>query len=147
LLKSLIAVDRLMSVTHYSCFAALRRATAGRQISSCSPKRGHDLGGGDGQQLSPCHCRRDGNSPASSSRLDVPVLAIALWMWFSTVRTHNVSRVAISRLDRPCPISITISRSRSVSGSRSAALRRVAVRAPHCSANASALAEQPNADP
>ena len=68
-------------------------------------------------------------------------------MWFSTVRTDNVNRVAISRLDSPCPISITISRSRSVSGSRSAALRRVAVRAPHCSANASALAEQPNADP
>src|ERR1700722_9605639 len=41
-------------------------------------------------------------------------------MWFSTIRTDNVSRVAISRLDRPCPISITISRSRSVSGSRSA---------------------------
>jgi hypothetical protein len=67
-----------MSVTHYSYFAVLRRATTGRQMSSCSPTRGHDLGGGDGQQSSPDHSRRDGNSPASSSRLDVPVLAIAL---------------------------------------------------------------------
>ena len=59
----------------------------------------------------------------------------------------TISRAAMSRLDSPSPMSITISRSRSVSGNRSIALRRAGVRAPpHCSASASARDEHPNAD-
>ena len=48
----------------------------------------------------------------------------------STVRTDSVSRSAIAPLDRPRPISVAISRSRLLSGSRLDALRRAGLLAP-----------------
>jgi hypothetical protein len=41
------------------------------------------------------------SSAASSSRLVVPVFAIALYIWPSTVRTDTVNRAATSLFDRP----------------------------------------------
>ena len=41
------------------------------------------------------------SSAASSSRLVVPVFAIALYIWPSTVRTDTVNRSATSLFDRP----------------------------------------------
>jgi hypothetical protein len=38
---------------------------------------------------------------ANSSRLPVPVLAVARRTWLSTVRTDSVSRSAMARLDNP----------------------------------------------
>src|SRR6185503_13991152 len=55
------------------------------------------------------------SAAATSLRLETPSLVNTLCRWLLTVRTDSTRRSATSLLERPCPTSRAISRSRRVS--------------------------------